>query len=387
MPPQKISLMTPGPTPVPKETLEILSRPPIHHRTEEFEASLRSLFHDLKTLFATSGHVFVLTATGTGAMEASLLNVVTKSSRVLAVVGGYFGSRWADMAEHYGANVTRLNVQEGSSLAPDELADFLKTESPFDHFLLHAVETSTGTQFPINGLISSAKKHSPKALFHVDGITGVGAMDINMDRDEIDILLGGSQKAFSSITGLCLIGASPRALVSIQNNHSPSYYFDLKQEWKSNQSHQMRFSAPVNQVEALLHATQTLLSTPNRLGIFQKRAELTQTVIKSLGFQIFSQFPAPSVTAFCLGSSHNHLGKTHSEVLKNLRNQHGVQIIGGQGNLKGKILRVGQMGDIRKEDFEKFLRGLAFEVHQESLLPELQHTIASWPELEVTHPS
>lgn len=351
-------LLAPGPVPTSPEILKALSAPIAHHRTRDFESLFHSCLVSLKKLFNAEGHVFVVTATGSGAMEAGLVNVLQPKARVLAIVSGYFGERWAKMAEVYGAHVDRYQVPWGQAVDLSELEKRMQTNQ-FDLVLTQACETSTATLHPISAMGSLIKRHQPNCLFLVDGITAVGGTDISMSRDSIDVLTGGAQKSLMLITGLSFVGFSHQALNAMHTNTLPRFYFDLRPEFEANQKNQMRFSAPVNQIYSLRASLDQFdLDGGQRIKRdILKRSFATQKLLPKLGLSLFSQHPSPTLTAFLPPAGIDAL-----QLKSGLEKTHGVTLMGGQGELTGKILRIGHMGEISTADMLGFFDALVSEL-------------------------
>src|SRR5574344_773651 len=207
----KTFLMIPGPTPVPPEVLLAMAKPPIGHRSSEFSAILHEVYEDLKWLFNTKNNVFLFAASGTGAMEPALSNLVNEGDKVLSLIIGNFGGRWAKIAASHGADVSKLEVDFGQVISPEALKEKLSQDVNHEIkivTLTHS-ETSTGAKNDIKALCKIIKEHG--AISVVDGVTSVAAMDVKMDEWDIDVLVSGSQKGFMLPPGLSFLAASDRA--------------------------------------------------------------------------------------------------------------------------------------------------------------------------------
>ena len=335
-------LFSPGPTLVSPRTLQILSEPTGHHRTSEFQAQFRQVLDLLKTLYQTQdGHVFCLTSTGTGAMEASVINFLNASEKVLYYNAGKFGERWGQLARCYGLETHELKQEWGQSFPLESFEQLLKTEK-FSAFLLQACETSTATCQPLAEVSVLLKKYQPDCLLIVDGITAVGAYDLPMDQLGIDILVSGSQKALGLPTGLAFLGASPRALTKMVSVQQPRFYFDLRAEKKANDQDTTNFSTPVAQILALKFKLEFLFTQGLQKYFLKTQAlqESTLNFLKDFGCRVYSQSPSPSLTAFSLPQ-----GSPTEAFQKHLKAD-GLYLAGGQDHLKGHVLRWGHMGDI-----------------------------------------
>lgn len=337
-------LLTPGPVPLPPEVLTALAQPMRHHRTPEFIAVLERVKKGLQWFFGTEQPVLPLTSTGSGAMEAALVNTCAKGDEVLCIVSGKFGERWADMASRFGLQVHRHDVAWGEAL---DLAAVEKRLSPrLKAVLVQAVETSTATMNPIQELAGLVQAKS-SALVLVDAITGLGAMELPMDRWGLDVVVGGSQKAFMLPTGLAFVALSARAWVAQSRADLPKYYFDLAQEQSALAKGQTFFSS----ANAHLVALDVVLTGFQERGLpwLRQRCELlaeaTRAGAQKLGLEIFSRRPSPSVTAVRVPAGIN--GATLRD---HLEREYNVIVMGGQDQLLGKILRFGHLGYITNAD-------------------------------------
>lgn len=341
-------LFSPGPTEISDESLKILGQHPIHHRTDEFESLLRQTFELLKYFFQTQNHVFILNATGTGAMEASLVNILNPQDKVLAFDAGKFGERWAEMAKVFKSEVDIIKHPWGKAFNFEVFENHLK-QKKYSAFLVHACETSTATQYPIKEISKRLKSLQPECLLVVDGITAVGCLDIPMDELQIDVLIAGSQKSLGLMTGLSFIGFSNLAWKKALNCNTPRYYFDLVLEKKMNDKSATHFSSPVNMINALHYK----LGEIKKIGIknFIDRSSELQTItrkfLESHGCCYYSDAPSSSLSAFYL-PKHIDVGDFQKTLLNN-----GLYLAGGQDGLKDKILRWGHMGDISDEKQKK----------------------------------
>jgi aspartate aminotransferase-like enzyme len=340
-------LLTPGPVPLPAEVLEALARPVRHHRTPEFVSLIERVMIGLKWFFQTRQPVITLTSTGSGAMEAAIVNTMSPGDEVLALNCGKFGERWAEIGTRYGLKVHRLNVAWGEMLPLAQVDELLKRYGQIKGVLVQAVETSTATAQPIRELAHLVKKNTPDALIMVDAITGLGAMELPMDDWSLDVVIGGSQKALMLPTGLSFIALSERAWVANARATLPRFYFDLAQEKKAQTKGQTFFSSANSHMVAL----DVVLANFHAKGLAWLRqrcellAEATREGAKALGLKCYSQAPAPSVTALTVPN-----GIDSTELRDHLETAYNVTIMGGQDSLAGKILRIGHLGHITDND-------------------------------------
>ncbi len=348
-------LLAPGPVQLHPEVLRILAEPMIHHRTAEFDHIFLEALHGLKFLFQTIEPVFIHTSAGSGAMESSLINILSPGDHVLAIVSGKFGERWAEMAEVFGADVHRMNIKWGHAVNPEDVRQYLNKNPHTQIVMTQACETSTGTAHPIFELGKIIAE--TKALFLVDGITAVGAFPIPMDAWKIDGLIAGSQKGVMLPTGLSFVSYSKKAWVKAETATSPRYYFDLRRELKANKNNESLFSASVPLIKALNFILKTIHKNglDNHFHEIRRRADFTRTIGKKMGLTLFSNSASDSVTAFNLPS----VITKGVEFRAHLEKKYDVVVMGGQDQAKGKIVRIGHMGFISDKDLTDCMTRLA----------------------------
>lgn len=347
-------LLAPGPVQLHPEVKKILSLPMIHHRGLEFDAILKSTLHNLKFIFQTTQPVFALTATGSGGMECLLVNVLSPGEKVLSLISGKFGERWADMAEAFGAHVIRHHIEWGKAADPKEIEKILKENLDIKIVLSQACETSTGTKQPIQELAHIIQKTN--ALFLVDGITALGAYNIPMDAWGIDGLVGGSQKAFMLPTGMAFVCFSEKAWKKIKITKSQKFYFNIENELAANLKGETLFSSNVIILRALDYVLKNIQAQglESLFKTIERRALYTKEMAQALGLELYSQAPSNSLTALKLPS---HIDGVQFRA--DLELKHHVVVMGGQDALKGKIIRIGHMGYITDEDMHQTTMRLA----------------------------
>ncbi len=337
-----------------------MSGPVLHHRTPEFLQILQQTWANLKIVFQTKQMVQILTGTGSAAMEAAVVNSASQGEPVLVVVSGKFGERWADMCERFSLTTTRWEVPWGEALDLSAFATQLKENPRTKVVFTQACETSTGTLHPIEAMAKLVRDILPDALFAVDAITAVGCTKLQMDDWGIDIVIAGSQKAFMIPTGLSFIALSERAWSRQSKSVTQKYYFDLQAEKNANSKGDSQFSIPTPLVTGLNLVLQRL-KAPGGLRQLQQRcqilAETTREVGTALGMPAYSKSPSPSVTALSTSSD----SSTIRDWLEGSRN---ITLMGGQDRLKGKILRVGHMGDVQDDDMLALFSSLSEHANQ-----------------------
>jgi len=339
----------------------------LHHRTPEFAQILHEVWSGLKKVFATDQMVQILTGTGSAAMEAAVVNTLQPGDQALVVVSGKFGERWAEICERYSIQTTRWNVPWGSALDLQAFEDQLKKNPHVKVVFTQACETSTATAHPVQAMSQLVRRHLPGALFAVDAITAVGCMDLPMDAWDLDVMVAGSQKAFMIPTGLSFIALSPRAWHVQAQCQQPKFYLDLATEKLANLKGDSQFSIPTPLVTGL-GVVLRQLSQDDGLALLKKRcahlAAITREVGLALGMPTFSQAPSSSVTALTTPSD-------SAKIRDWLESERAITIMGGQDSLKGKILRVGHMGDVRDQDMLALFAALAESLNKASQWNEI----------------
>ncbi|PWU18575.1 MAG: alanine--glyoxylate aminotransferase family protein [Bdellovibrio sp.] len=352
------NVLAPGPVNLHPQVQETLAWPMIHHRTPEFDAVLSRVLKGLRKVFATSQPCYVLTSTGSGGMEALLVNILSPGEKVVVVDSGKFGERWSEMAGAYGAQVIPIKVPWGQAVDAAAVAAILKQQPAsvggeaatggVRAVLCQACETSTGVVHPIQELGRLISSY-PDTLFLVDGITALGAFPLPMDEWHIDGLVGGSQKAFMLPTGLSLISFSAKAWRVIPQAKCPRYYFDIRLEHQANQKGETFFSSNVT----LIRALDCVLRMFEDTGLEQlyqeiaRRARFTREFTLQMGFSLYAQPPANSLTALRVPA-----GIDSQKFRLRLEEKHHITVMGGQDQAKGKIIRIGHMGHITTEQME-----------------------------------
>jgi len=353
------TLMTPGPVPIPSEVLAALARPMEHHRTPEFIELWQRVLANLKRVFSTQESVFIHTSTGSGAMESAIANCISPGDKVIAIVSGKFGERWADIAQAYGAEVLRLHIPWGRVVRIEEVEELLKKHPDAIAILAQACETSTGVLHPIREIAQLTRNH--RALLMVDAITALGAIPLPMDEWGIDFLVAGSQKAFMLPTGLSFISLSQKAWKIAETARSPRYYFDLRREREANKRGESYFSAAVTHVRALDLVLEIFLSQGMERVYerIQTLSHATLTAARELGLKIFPEVPSPSLSALCVPDSIDG-----QKLRADMEKTDSVVVMGGQDQLKGKIIRIGHMGAISDRDLLVTLEALVNSINR-----------------------
>ena len=349
------NLRVPGPTPLPDAVRKAQAAPMINHRGPEFAELLREISDRLARLVGSGGEVFVLTASGTGALEAAVVNSLSPGDPVLSVSVGAFGERFAGIAEAFGARVTRLRVPLGHAAEPEELATALASApEPFRAVLLTHNETSTGVTNDIRALTEVVLAASGRPLVIVDGISGLGALPFEADAWGIDLVVTGSQKAWMASPGVAMAILGERAREASETARMPRYYWDLRQARRWASDGQTPWTPAVSVLYGL-RAGLRLLEEEGRERTWARHEAIgraTRAGLEALGLRLLAAdgHRSNTVTAAWLPA-----GADWKDLSRRLQ-AHGVVLAGGQGELKGRILRVGHMGDVTIDDIASALQ-------------------------------
>ncbi|MGH7370344.1 MAG: pyridoxal-phosphate-dependent aminotransferase family protein [Candidatus Methylomirabilales bacterium] len=336
---KKTHLFAPGPTPIPPEALLTMAHPILHHRTPEYEALIAEVREGLKVLFQTTEEVLLFAASGTGGMEAAVVNTLSPGEKALVIRGGKFGERWGEICQAYGVNFTPIDVPYGKAVDPGLVAAALAKDPQIAVVLSTYSETSTGVLHDIKAIAGVVRKIP--TLLVVDAITSLGVMDVPMDDWGLDVVVAGSQKALMLPPGLAMVGVSRKAWAAVERSRLPKYYFDFAAERQHLLKNQSRFTPAISLVVGLRETLRMIRSEglPNVFRRHERLAAAMRAGITALGLELFAERPSPAVTAVLVPK-----GIDGGAILNTLRTRHRVIIAGGQGSMKGKIFRLATMG-------------------------------------------
>jgi aspartate aminotransferase-like enzyme len=337
---QKKYLLSPGPTPVPEEVLLEMARPMVHHRTPQFSAVFAETAEGLKKLFKTEQPVLMLAASGTGAMEASVVNLFSPGEKVLTVNGGKFGQRWGNIVRAYGLDPVILDVPWGEPVSAAAVAEAIEKDPAIAAVFVQASETSTTVAHPIEEL--AALTRATDRLLIVDGITAVGVTDLPMDAWGIDVLITGSQKALMLPPGLAMIALSEKAWRKNAAARLPRFYFDLAKEKKNAANATSAYTPAVSLIVGLRKVLELLFDEglDNVFARHDALAEAARAGAAALGLRLLAPAaPASSATGVFVPEGFDGGG-----LVKLLRDTYGVTFAGGQDQLKGKVVRIAHLG-------------------------------------------
>jgi serine---pyruvate transaminase len=336
----KYRLYTPGPTSVPEATLIELAKPVHHHRTGEFRALFNEIQSLLQYVFQTKSQVYTITGSGTAAAEAGIVNTLAPGQRALVVTNGKFAERWSAVCTAFGIEHKDIKLEYGDHVSAEQISSELRG-AKYDAVILVHSETSTATVCNLEQ-IGRAVRTTGETLLIVDGITSIGAMPFKMDDWGVDVAITGSQKSLMLPPGLAYVGLSNRAWTAIEKNKARrSFYLDLAKYRKSIEDGDTPFTPANTLIEA--QRVSLKMIQEETLEMVWKRthliAESFRQGVRALGFELFSKYPADSVTAVKYPA-----GITDKDFRNHLKNKHNIHLAGGQGSMEGKIFRVNHMG-------------------------------------------
>lgn len=336
---RKQRLLTPGPTPLLPSALHAMMGSDIHHRTEDFRKLYKQVLSDLKEVLGTSNDVLVLVASGSGGLEAATQNFFSPGDEVLVCSAGKFGERWVDIMKAWGMKATVLTAAYGDVVAPEAVEAALAQNKNIRGVFVQASETSTGAAHDIEGMARAVKKTD--ALFVVDAITGIGTMPLDIEGWGLDVVVGGSQKAFMIPPGLAFLSISSKAWAFADSAKAPHFYFDLKKERKNAAGGESSWTPNTALLLALAESLKYIkqLGMANLIANAQLLAKATRAAATELGLQLFSSSPGSSVTALRAPA-----GMDSGVIVKEFRNRFNAIIANGQGTMKGQIFRIAHLG-------------------------------------------
>ncbi|MCX8014596.1 MAG: alanine--glyoxylate aminotransferase family protein [candidate division WOR-3 bacterium] len=347
---QKHILFTPGPTEVPPEVLAAGAQPIVHHRSPDFEPIFAKVSEDLKYVFQTQNPVVMFASSGTGAMEAAVSNLISRGDKALVVSCGKFGERWRELLIRYNAYVRTLTAPYGETVLPEELERKLKTDDTIKYVFTTLTETSTGALSDIKtyGRIC----HDLNRILVVDAVAGLGADEFQMDEFNVSVTVAASQKALFCPPGLSFLACNNQVWEIIKNNRSPRYYFDLLLYQRFAENGQTPWTPAIS----ILYGLHRALKVINKKGIktcWQEHkaiAEYTRNFLSELGLEIFPKIPSNALTVVKMPE-----GIDGTKIVEHIKNRYHFLLSNGQAELRGKIIRIGHMGYIKKTEITKVL--------------------------------
>jgi len=352
------NLRIPGPTGLPPSIREAGARQMINHRGPEFAAMLERILTGMKPYFGTSSDIAMVSTSGTGGLEAAIVNTLSPGDRVLAISIGSFGDRFARIARTYGAEVTKIDVEWGLAADPVALRDALQRDAGYRAVLLTHNETSTGVMNPIPELAAVVYECAPDTLILVDSVSGLGAVPFAMDAWGIDVVVTGSQKAWMAAPGLAMIAASPRAWTAMERATMPRFYLDLRAHRESQAAGQTPWT-PALAVAYQVDEGIRLMTAEGAERVFARHeacAAAARAGLLALGFELFADQRHASRTVTAAAVPAGLDWKSFNGELK----RRGLVLAGGQGKLAGKIFRLGHLGSVTVEEILGAMSALEF---------------------------
>jgi aspartate aminotransferase-like enzyme len=356
-------LRVPGPTPLPDRVIRSASRQMINHRGPEFASLLRDIEEGLRWALRTSNEVLIYPCSGTGGLEAAVVNLLSPGERALFCTMGSFGDRWADIGVGYGADVLRLRVPDGEPIDPEDVDRILAENSDVNTVFVTHNETSTGVTNDLRALAAVIKGRGK--LLAVDSVSGAGCLPLETDGWQIDVLVTGSQKGWMAPPGVAMVAVSQAAFARAETATTPRWYLDFARERKYQQKSQTYTTPAVS----VLYAIQEGLAIMREEGMesvwarHTRVAEMIRAGIDALGLKFLAAegHRSDTVTAIL-----NPVDDADSlkELITTLRARHGLVLAGGQGDLSGRIFRIGHLGMVDEADVYSILATLEQGLHE-----------------------
>jgi len=311
----------------------------IHHRTEDFRKLYKQVLSGLQEVIGTSNDVIVLVSSGSGGLEAATQNFFTPGDEVLVCSAGKFGERWVEIVKAWGMKATVLTAPYGDVVKPEAVEAALAQNKNIKGVFVQASETSTGAAHDVKAMGLAVKKTD--AIFVVDAITGLGTMPLDVEGWGLDIVIGGSQKAFMIPPGLAFVAISQKAWKLGETAKAPHFYFDLKKEKKNAATGESAWTPNTSLLLALAESLKYIkqLGMPNLIANAQMLATATRAAVTELGLEVFSSSPGSSVTAVRAPD-----GMDSGVIVKGFRDRFNAIIANGQGSMKGQIFRIAHLG-------------------------------------------
>ncbi len=337
---KKYQLMAPGPTPVPAEVLLAMAQPMIHHRTPQYEALFTEVRAGLKKLFKTAAEVLPLACSGTGAMEAAVVNTLSAGDTVAVVRAGKFGDRWVEISKAYGLDVIELTADFGHSVPAERVAETLKAHPRVKAVLTQHSESSTGVLHDVRGYAAVTRDHD--AILIADAVSSLGIADLPMDAWGVDLVVAGSQKGLMLPPGVAFCALGEKAWAKSKTSTLPKYYFNLAEERKCVVKNEAHFTPAVSIIIGLREVLRMLdrEGLPNVFKRHDRLARATRAGVEALGLELFAKAtPSPALTAVVAPK-----GVDSEKIVQAYAQAHNITIAGGQGEMKGKVFRLGHMG-------------------------------------------
>ena len=336
---KKYYLLSPGPTPIPDKVLSVAAEPIIHHRTPEFSNIFMEVTEGIKTVFETKEDVFILTSSGTGAMETAVVNTLSPGDKVIIINGGKFGERWGNICKAYGVVYKDIILEWGADFTKGQLADELKANPDVKAVFATLSETSTGAIYDIKGF--SEVVSGTEAILVVDGISGVGAAPCPMDEWKVDVMVTGSQKSFMIPPGLAYIAFSQKAWKMVETSKLPKFYFDAKKAKKNLEKKTTPWTPAISLIIQQKKALEIIkgMGLPKLFEHHRILGEATRAGVKAARLELLAVNPGNILTAVKVPA-----GVDGVKLVKTMQSKYMAYIAGAQDPNKGKFFRIAHLG-------------------------------------------
>ena len=357
-------LLTPGPTQIPAEVCSALGRPIIHHRTPQFQNNIKEAVEGLQYVFQTKNEIYLLASSGTGSMEAAVCNLLSPNDKAITVEGGKFGERWTELCYAYNTKPEVITVEWGAAVQVNQIRDVLEKDPNIKAVFVTLNETSTGVVTDIKAIGQVVK--DTNAVLVVDAVSGLGVVDCQTDAWGIDIVCSASHKGFMLPPGLAFLSVSDKAYQLIESSTNARYYWDLRKAHKSFSATDTPYTPAIGIIIGLVESLKRFKSEgiENLFAHYERLAKGTRAAAEGLGLKLLARQECISnvLTAIYLPE-----GFDGGTLVKIMRDTYGVSVAGGQGKLKGKIIRISHMGCVDEYDiitgiacFEKVLKEMGY---------------------------
>lgn len=350
-------LLLPGPTPIPERVIRAMSKPLVNHRGSEFKKLLLEVTENVKSIYQTKHNVIIYPSSGTGGLEAAVVNFISPGDKVLAVSIGVFGDRFAQIAENFGARVEKINFKWGQAADPQLIGEILKKDAKkeFKAVLITHNETSTGVFNDLKNIKKAAGDHP--ALFLIDSVSGLAAMELSMDEWGLDVVVSGAQKAFMIPPGLSFMAFNDRAEEAYQRSKTPKFYWDIGLGLKYLEKGQNPFTPPISIYYGLRESLRMMLDEGLENILLRHRyyRDMVRESVKEMGLKLLADDNAasPAVTSVIAPE-----GIGANKIRQYMQDNFNIILAGGQQELDDVIFRIGHLGYVRQLDLLSVLAAL-----------------------------
>jgi aspartate aminotransferase-like enzyme len=350
---RKHRLFTPGPTPVPTESLLTMARPIDHHRLDEAVEAINEVRERLKVVFQTRNDVMILTSSGTGGLEAAVVNLLSPGDRAIVIRGGKFGERWGEICRAYGIETVPIDLEWGRAVDPTDVERLLKEHGDVKAVFATLCETSTGVLHDVRTLAEITGR--TEALLVVDAVSALGADELRMDRWGVNAVISSSQKGLMTPPGLAFVSFDEKAWRMTERSTLPKYYLDLRKARESGEKGSTPFTPAITLIIGLRESLRMIAQEgfENVLARHARLARATRAAAEALGLELFAERPANTVTAIKMPD-----GIDGVKFVRMMRSKYGITYAGGQEKLKGKIFRIAHLGWMDEFDVLTAVGGL-----------------------------